>query len=193
MVRDKYIDLHWNAMIRVCLFKPLFPSVMMAQAILESSTSTGDTGGNILAMECHNHFGIKSDKSWKGKVKNVKTGEYLEGNYEVIQDGFRCYKSDREGFKDRIDFLTSNPRYEQNGVFAAKNYEQQADALQRAGYATAPNYAEVLKDLIWDNELDWMDTYKKRWEIAIYATGSLALIALVVLGIWLMWLMNKEE
>jgi hypothetical protein len=43
-----------------------------------------------------------------------------------------------------LDFLKRNPRYNKAGYFAAATAEDKAKALQRAGYATDPNYADKL-------------------------------------------------
>ena len=121
----------------------LFPSLFMAQAILESGN-----GQSYLALRHNNHFGIKATQSWKGKVVNVSTREVYNGQTTYIKDGFRAYNYPEQSFRDRVKFLKENQRYTTFGVFTAKSPEEQADALQRAGYATDPNYAKMLKSII---------------------------------------------
>jgi len=56
---------------------------------------------------------------------------------------FRAYSSYAEAFKDYASMLSNNPRYaevmRQGGDAAGM-----AQALQNAGYATDPNYADKL-------------------------------------------------
>ncbi len=126
-----------------CKNTGLFPSLMIAQAILESAD-----GRSILAARYNNHFGIKADRAWKGKTVSMKTREVFNGHSTFIKDGFRVYETLQDGFKDRNTFLRINPRYTTHGVFAAKTPEEQAEAFQRAGYATDPNYARLLTQVI---------------------------------------------
>lgn len=128
----------------------IFAGTLFAQAILESSgkyktNGAWLVGGSKLSQEANNYFGIKADKSWKGKRYNIATGENKpSGEYYVINDDFRAYSSVEDSLKDYINFLKSNPRYKKNGVFEAKNVREQAEALKRSGYATAPNYAQLV-------------------------------------------------
>lgn len=141
--RLDYIKRFSNMVIQAANGTGLFPSLFMAQAILESGN-----GQSTLAKEFNNHFGIKASKDWNGKVIDMNTKEVYNGNEVYIKDGFRWYNSAFDSFKDRVKFLQDNPRYTSNGVFSAKTPEQQADALQKAGYATSPTYANTLKWII---------------------------------------------
>lgn len=134
--------------------KGLFPSVFMAQMILESGW-----GQSKLATVYNNYFGVKADKAWKGKVVNLQTGEYFDGQYTTITDGFRVYDNPSDSIRDRADFLIQNPRYKP--AFSAATPEEQAQALQDAGYATAPDYAAQLVRIINDNQLKTLDEKKK--------------------------------
>ena len=124
----------------------ILPSITIAQAILESSW-----GESRLATEGNNLFGIKAGNTWQGTSVTMKTKEYQN----LIIDGkFRAYENVGDSIKDHGIFLVTNPRYEKNGVFKARNYNRQAEALERAGYSTARNkegeaiYASLLKSLI---------------------------------------------
>jgi flagellum-specific peptidoglycan hydrolase FlgJ/phage-related protein len=132
----------------------LFPSLTIAQSVQESGW--GLTSG--LASKGHAAFGIKADKSWKGKVYNGKTFEYGSQGKYYINDGFRAYDSIDESIVDRAAFLKANSRYTKHGVFSAKSPAEQARALQSAGYATDPNYANGLINLINSSKLDRFDT-----------------------------------
>lgn len=119
--------------------------LIIAQAALES----GWGERQIMTAEgtpSHNLFGIKAGKNWRGKVTNIITTEYIDGKAVKIRDDFRVYHSYFEAISDYVHLLTQNKRYSK--VAAAKTPEQAAVALQHAGYATDPNYAQKLIQLI---------------------------------------------
>lgn len=128
----------------------ILPGTLTAQAILESSGkyNTGGqwvVGGSQLAQEANNYFGIKADAKWKGPSYNISTREETgSAKSYYIKDDFRKYGSVKDSIRDYVSFLKSNPRYEKAGVFTAKTVSQQAAALEKAGYATAHNYDEVV-------------------------------------------------
>lgn len=130
-------------------------SVTMAQAILESAW-----GKSGLAKNSKNLFGVKADSSWKGAKKSYKTYEYYNGIKTLIDDYFRVYNGYAESIEDHALFLVNNSRYKQHGFFSAKDYVGQANALQSAGYATAPNYAQQLINLIRQYNLNKYDIVK---------------------------------
>lgn len=130
----------------------LFPSVFLAQAILES----GD-GNSTLAAKYNNFFGVKADKSWGGKVVELPTKEYLNGQWVTVKEPFRVYSDPIDSFRDRVNFLKVNKRYTTHGVFNALTPEGQANSLQAAGYATDPNYAKLLINIINQNNLKKYD------------------------------------
>lgn len=164
MTRAEYIAKYGKYAIESTKGKGLFPSVLMAQAILESSDANGVPGASTLAKQYNNHFGVKADKSWKGKSINLKTREVFDNKSVIIKDGFRVYENPLQSFIDRNEFLARNSRYKTAGVFVAKTPEEQAEALQRAGYATDPNYANTLKALIRTLKLKELDEQAKKNE-----------------------------
>jgi len=101
-------------------------------------------GQSLLSRQANNYFGIKADPSWKGQFIELKTGEYLNGQYVSISGKFRKYATVADSFADYINFLKKNPRYTTAGVFSASTPEAQALALQKAGYATDPNYSKLI-------------------------------------------------
>lgn len=133
----------------------ILPSITVGQAILESSWGESD-----LSKKSNNIFGIKSDKRWNGKVVNANT---LENYDDKIVATFRKYNSMKDSINDYGKFLNENKRYEENGLFKAKHYTTQAQALEDAGYATKKNedgeliYADILIDLIKKYNLQLLD------------------------------------
>jgi flagellar protein FlgJ len=113
----------------------------MAQAALESGW-----GKREIRLEdggaSFNVFGIKADKSWKGPVAEITTTEYVNGAPQKTRAAFRAYGSYDEAFADYAKFLAGNPRYA--GVVATRDPAEAAHGLQRAGYATDPEYGGKL-------------------------------------------------
>lgn len=124
----------------------ILPSVTIAQAILESGW-----GRSELAKNAHNLFGIKASKDWKGKTYSKKTKEQKPTGevYEIIAD-FRAYDSFADSIMDHDAFFVSTEWRRKNyaAVLNAKNYKDQAKALQSCGYATALDYGRQLIQLI---------------------------------------------
>jgi flagellum-specific peptidoglycan hydrolase FlgJ len=115
------------------------PSAIVAQAVLETGWGQSAIGNNV--------FGIKADSSWHGKRRKVRTREVLNDESVMVDDWFRDYDSVAESFADHFAFLERNGRYRAAGVFDPDNTKtdrQYFEALQRAGYATDPNYANAL-------------------------------------------------
>lgn len=119
---------------------------MLGQAALESGWGKRE----ILAADgstSHNVFGIKAGASWKGKVVQTATTEYVNGVPERRIEKFRAYDSYADAFRDYAKTLQNNPRYQ--AVLAnAQDLQGFAQGLQRAGYATDPNYAAKLTRII---------------------------------------------
>lgn len=119
--------------------------LIIAQAALES----GWGQRQIMTAEgtpSHNLFGIKAGKNWRGKVTNIVTTEYIDGKPVKMREDFRVYHSYFAAVTDYVNLLTQSKRYA--NVAAANTPEQAALALQHAGYATDPNYAQKLIQLI---------------------------------------------
>lgn len=157
MTRQEYIDQFKDVVKEAVKGTGLFPSLMMAQAILESSDVRGVPGNSTLARVYNNHFGVKADASWKGKKVSLITHEVYDGASVIIGDFFRVYEEPTQSFKDRVMFLKKNIRYTKAGVFNAPTPEKQAEALKEAGYATDPKYAIKLQSLIIKHNLQDLD------------------------------------
>lgn len=120
--------------------------LIMGQAALESGWGKREIR-RADGSDSHNLFGIKAGKDWNGRVAEVTTTEYHNGVASKQVERFRAYDSYVEGFQDYAKLLSDNPRYEavlqQSGD--AKGFAQ---ALQQAGYATDPRYADKLAGVI---------------------------------------------
>lgn len=119
---------------------------MLGQAALETGWGKRMIR-NADGSNSHNLFGIKAGPGWKGKVATSVTTEYVNGRPQTRVERFRAYDSPAESFKDYANMLARNPRYEK--VLASGNDAAAfAQGLQRAGYATDPNYALKLTRII---------------------------------------------
>ena len=130
----------------------IFPSVTIAQAIHESAWGKSD-----LSVKANNLFGVKADSSWKGQTIDMPTQEHINGSNITVMAKWRKYESFEDSVKDHGKFLKENPRYEQSGVFKAKDYKEQAYAIRMAGYATDPQYASLICNIIESYSLNIYD------------------------------------
>jgi flagellum-specific peptidoglycan hydrolase FlgJ len=78
----------------------------------------------------------------------MKTGEVIDGKSVTINSNFRVYDSFKESADDYIRFLKTNPRYKDSGVFNAKNYQEQIEAIKKGGYATGTNYVNSVLGIV---------------------------------------------
>ena len=119
--------------------------LILAQAALESGW-----GQRQIRREngepSYNLFGVKASADWKGKVTEITTTEFENGAAKKVKARFRVYDSYLDALADYVGLLTRNPRYA--AVTSAATAEQGAQALQRAGYATDPDYARKLTSMI---------------------------------------------
>lgn len=96
-----------------------------------------------------NLFGIKAGKGWTGKVAEITTTEYINGKAQKVTAKFRAYDSYEDSFRDYAKLIKESPRYEQaESVAQSGSAMAYASALQKAGYATDPEYAKKLSGAI---------------------------------------------
>lgn len=95
----------------------------------------------------HNLFGIKAGPGWSGKVAEVTTTEYVDGQPRKLVQRFRAYDSYADAFRDYARLISQSPRYQavMRNLHSAQSFAQQ---LQQAGYATDPQYAAKLSRVI---------------------------------------------
>lgn len=138
---------------------------ILAQAALESAWGERGVGNNF--------FGIKVPKKFVSSTPNQKkqllfTTEVLnsptpnpqqfpkiisiskrtDGKWLYrVQDWFRKYDTPEECFTDHVQFFFKNKRYAKALLVKSDPYKF-AEEVAKAGYATAPNYATILKEVI---------------------------------------------
>lgn len=109
-------------------------SITLAQGLIESGS-----GNSSLAKYANNHFGVKVTSDWKGK------GYYKDDDKR--NDCFRVYADARESYKDHSEFL-KRKRYSALFELDKNDYKNWAYGLKQAGYATNPQYPQMLINLI---------------------------------------------
>lgn len=119
---------------------------MVGQAALESAWGKQEIK-HPDGRTSHNLFGIKATGDWTGKTASVMTTEYVNGIAKKQVEKFRAYDSYAEAFKDYARLMKDNPRY-QTAVSQGQSAAGFAKSLQKAGYATDPNYAAKLTSVI---------------------------------------------
>lgn len=119
--------------------------LILGQAALESGWGKREIRMDD-GSDSHNLFGIKAGKDWNGKVAEVTTTEYHNGVANKQVERFRAYGSYAESFQDYARLLSDNYRYD--GVMGQTDAQKFAQALQQAGYATDPHYADKLAGVI---------------------------------------------
>ena len=121
------------------------PRYLVAQAALETGW-----GKSVMRAQdgssSHNLFGIKASSNWKGDSARAITSEFRNGEMVKETAEFRSYASYKDSFHDLVTLLQSNNRY-QDVVKSADNPEQFVRELQKAGYATDPNYASKISQI----------------------------------------------
>ena len=121
--------------------QPHMAKLAAAQALLESGIAS-QKGPSGLAKNHNNLFGIKGSGT-AGSV-NMRTGEHLNGRDVTINAGFAKNNTVEDSFAQHKN-LMSKPRYRK--VLQAQSFEQAAHEVKAAGYATAPNYSQALRDV----------------------------------------------
>ncbi|MBD8037067.1 N-acetylmuramoyl-L-alanine amidase [Solibacillus sp. A46] len=143
----------------------ILPSVVMAQAILESGWGTSDK-----AIKANNLFGIKAASDWKGQTVTLPTKEYVSGKWITVDAKWRKYNSWGHSIVDHAQFLKERPRYK--AIIGNTDYKFVCQELQKAGYATDPAYASKLISIIEANNLSQFDNFDKEEE-KVYSSGTL--------------------
>ncbi|MFT5452516.1 MAG: flagellar protein FlgJ [Enterobacterales bacterium] len=142
----------------------LDPKMLIAQAALETGW-----GKHVMRTEqgssSKNLFGIKASQSWEGQRTEVNTLEVEDGAFKRQKAEFRTYESYADSFNDYAEFISERPRYQQ-AVAVVSQPENYTKELQKAGYATDPNYAKKINDIYNSPTINnalttLMDTYPK--------------------------------
>lgn len=145
MTQQEYIDTYKNAAIQEMKRSGVPASITLAQGLLET-----ESGNSRLVKMSNNHFGIKCRSNW--------TGESVRFTDDAANECFRKYTSAAESYKDHSEFLKGSTRYASLFELTKGDYKGWAHGLKKAGYATNPQYAQLLISNIERNNLQSYDT-----------------------------------
>lgn len=116
--------------------------VVIAQAALETGwgqkiikAQNGESSNNL--------FNIKADSRWAGDKITKDTLEFEQGAMIKKSEPFRMYETLKDSIDDYVNFLSSSERY-QDALQGSSNVEHFLQGLQKAGYATDPQYADKI-------------------------------------------------
>lgn len=118
-------------------------SITLAQGLFESGFGNGE-----LAKVANNHFGIKCTSDWKGR-------SYYKDD-DNVNDCFRVYNNPEDSYRDHSEFL-KRKRYAALFELDKNDYVGWAYGLKQAGYATNPQYPQLLINAIQKYHLDQFD------------------------------------
>lgn len=120
--------------------------VLLAQAALETGWGKHlihDAKGN----NSFNIFNIKASGTWQGKTVAVNSLENKQGVTYQERSEFRHYENYVQSFSDYVSLIKNNPRYEKALAVGGDSHAY-ANELQKAGYATDPQYAKKIRQLL---------------------------------------------
>lgn len=120
---------------------PLFSSVVIAQAILETGW-----GRSNLMMKANALFGIKAFEDWKGKVFSSYTQEVYNNNSVSVQAKFRAYDKLEDSVADYFDLICKSSRYRQ--ALTTESPFECITEIKNGGYATDPDYVSKIMSII---------------------------------------------
>ena len=118
-------------------------SITLAQGMFESGNGNSD-----LARYANNHFGIKCTTDWTGKT-------YYKDD-DAPNECFRVYSNPDESYRDHSQFL-KRKRYATLYTYSKTDYRSWAYGLKAAGYATNPNYPQLIINIIEKYQLYQLD------------------------------------
>lgn len=144
--RWRYIEQYHDLAIEQMQRYHIPASITLAQGLFESNA-----GKSELARKHNNHFGIKKGVSWTGPTVMMRD--------DSPTDLFRVYSSVRDSYEDHSLFLRNNARYAVLFTYSITDYRSWAHGLKRCGYATDPQYAQKIIDVVEAYNLSQFDSY----------------------------------
>ncbi|MBS1510027.1 MAG: glucosaminidase domain-containing protein [Bacteroidetes bacterium] len=128
---EQYVAIYKDLAIKEMKRVGVPAAITLAQGLLET-----ENGNSELVKKSNNHFGIKCKSNW--------TGESVTHDDDAAGECFRSYKTAEDSYRDHSDFLYNSPRYSFLFKLDVTDYKGWAYGLKKAGYATNPNYPQIL-------------------------------------------------
>ena len=141
---QEYIVAHYKQAIVLQKKYKIPASIILAQALLESGA-----GQSFLALAGNNHFGLKC-ADWYG----LRISKFDDGKNSC----FRKYLNSSDSFEDHSRFLSERIYYKPLFRLKITDYKAWASGLTKCGYATDPQYATKLIQIIETYKLTYYDT-----------------------------------
>ena len=132
----------------------VLPSVTMAQGALETGY-----GKSAIMAKANAFFGIKANKTWKGKVYNASTKEVINSKEMTTKAVFRAYDTVADSVHDYMNLICNNKRYKK--AVCNVDYISTATNIAKGGYATDPSYPAKIISIIEKNNL-------RKYDMIIY-------------------------
>jgi peptidoglycan hydrolase FlgJ len=142
----EFVDLVMPTIRRAASALGLNPLGLLAQAALETGwgqrmprTADGSPSFNM--------FGVKGGDSWTGAKATADTMEFSNGVATPRRTAFRAYASIEDSVNDFANLLKNSPRY-RDAVAAGNDTEKYIAGIGKSGYATDPEYANKLSQIL---------------------------------------------
>ncbi len=148
---DSFIEQLYPAAQQAAKQLGIDPKALLAQAAIETGWGQYMIH-NTSGQNSHNLFGIKADLRWQGDRAMVNTIEFEEGVAATKKAPFRVYDSFADSMQDYVGFVKQNPRYEE-AVKQSQSPQDYFSELQKAGYATDPDYANKVLSVFESKQL----------------------------------------
>ncbi|WP_156489036.1 flagellar assembly peptidoglycan hydrolase FlgJ [Marinomonas gallaica] len=143
---DRFVETLWPHAQKAGEKLGVDPKAILAQAALETGWGKHPIA-KFDGSPSYNLFGIKADQRWSGDRATVNTLEFRDGVAQKEKAAFRAYDSFEHSFDDYANFLQTSERY-QNALQAGDDAAMFAAYLQKGGYATDPNYADKISNIL---------------------------------------------
>jgi peptidoglycan hydrolase FlgJ len=142
----EFVDQVMPALRRAATALGLNPLGLLAQAALETGwgqrmARTADGSPSL------NMFGIKAGDEWTGARATADTVEFSNGVATQRRTAFRAYGSIEESVSDFANVLKKSPRY-RDAIAAGGDVHAYIDRIGKSGYATDPEYANKLSQIL---------------------------------------------
>jgi LysM repeat protein len=131
LTKEQYIDMYKDIAMQEMQRVGVPAAITLAQGILES-----ENGNSDLTKQSNNHFGIKCKSNW--------TGPKVYHDDDTNGECFRVYATAEDSYRDHSDFLKQGSRYAFLFQLDPTDYKGWAYGLKQAGYATNPQYPDIL-------------------------------------------------
>jgi flagellar protein FlgJ len=142
----EFVDQVMPAIRRAATALGINPLGLLAQAALE--TGWGQRmARNADGSPSLNIFGIKAGDEWSGARATADTVEFSNGVATQRRTAFRAYGSIEESVSDFANVLKKSPRY-RDAIAAGGDVHAYIDRIGKSGYATDPEYANKLNQIL---------------------------------------------